>query len=249
MQDSNVWWIGLQLWIYLLLRRTAARPGAAPCLRPFIYSLLTASVLASSARTPAVFSYLPEWRYAAADFEHIARHSSHIAFFSAEPALDGSGALDGLRDRVPGAGSAALRDARAAADAHGAKLLLCLGGNGRSGGFSGTARNPRRRASLVRNVVAAVKQLNLDGIDWNWEYPGASSPSSSSPLPLDPPANSAPLSLGNSSSTLRSTTGSEEHSRTTLFSSRPSGTRSQTSCATRSARCALKDSRRSGEAS
>ena len=115
----------------------------------------------------AVAGYLPEWRYQGASFDAMFRHLTHLIFFSIEPLTDGS--LSGL-DRLPG--DDVLAAARAAAAAHGTKLLICLGGNGRSGGFSAASRNRASRARLVRSVVKLVTRLQLDGVDYNWEYPG-----------------------------------------------------------------------------
>jgi len=49
---------------------------------------------------------------------------------------------------------------------------LCLGGNGRSGGFSVMVRNSKNRKRFVENLVKLLNTLELDGVDYNWEYPG-----------------------------------------------------------------------------
>lgn len=138
---------------------------------------LASAALAAAAATAAppppasfsVFGYLPEWRYSGANFDALFAHLSHLAFFSAEPHPDGSGRLSGL-DRLPPA--TALADAHAAAARHGTRLLLCLGGNGRSAGFGPTARRKTPRARLAKAVAELVVDKGLDGVDLNWEYPG-----------------------------------------------------------------------------
>ena len=114
-------------------------------MRPAALALLTLLAAAVSASLrPAVVGYLPEWRYNAASFTHLCRHLTHLVFFSVEPQPDGS--LNGL-DRLPG--PEVLASAYAGRQAFGTKLLLCLGGNGRSSGFSVAARDTDTRKRLV----------------------------------------------------------------------------------------------------
>jgi len=128
-----------------------------------------ASTAASAAGGFSVFGYLPEWRYSGANFERLFAHLSHLAFFSIEPHPSGSGALYGL-DRAPKRELAA--EARLAARRHGTRLLLCVGGNGRSGGFSATVRDAKARRRFAKALVKFAVGLGLDGCDLNWEYPG-----------------------------------------------------------------------------
>jgi chitinase len=115
----------------------------------------------------SVASYLPEWRYEGANWDEIARHSTHVILFSLEPSRDG-GLL--ALDRLPRA--ELMADAVAAAAKHGAELLLCFGGNGRSNGFSAMVRSDAARARFVASATALVEKHGLHGIDYNWEYPG-----------------------------------------------------------------------------
>ena len=131
--------------------------------------LLIAQAVSASARSEdvAVVGYLPEWRYEGANYDVIATHVSHLLFFSLEVLPDGGiGALD----RLPSA--AILAEARIAADRHGTELLVCFGGNARSAGFSPMVRSDTARARFVANVLALIERLKLDGVDYNWEYPG-----------------------------------------------------------------------------
>jgi hypothetical protein len=117
----------------------------------------------------AYIGYLPEWRYAGANYRTLAAHLSHLLLFSAEPLPTGE--LSGL-DRLPP--PAQLAEARAAATAAGCQLLVCFGGNGRSSGFSAMTRSSTARARFVKAAAALVARERLDGIDINWEYPGYS---------------------------------------------------------------------------
>lgn len=128
-------------------------------------------LLPSAALAPlvpvSVVGYLPEWRYSGASFDTLFKHLSHLVFFSLEPTADGE--LVGL-DRLPNA--EVLAAAQEARRTHGTRLLLCLGGNGRSAGFSAASRDAAARARLVQRIAGVVVAQELDGWDCNWEYPG-----------------------------------------------------------------------------
>jgi len=117
----------------------------------------------------AVVSYLPEWRYEGANWETICEHSTHLLLFSPEP--DAKGNIVAL-DRIPR--KELLEEARRAATRHGTQLMLSFGGNGRSDGFSGMSRKKKARARFVEKLVVLLDKLDLDGVDYNWEYPGYS---------------------------------------------------------------------------
>jgi GH18 family chitinase len=131
---------------------------------------ITAAVaaVAITSNNFSVVAYLPEWRYAGANFDAMAEAGvTHLIFFSVEPAADGGVAG---ADREPPAD--VLAAAQAARAAHGMRLLLCVGGNGRSAHFSRVARAPARRRAFARALAERVAALSLDGVDLNWEYPG-----------------------------------------------------------------------------
>ena len=94
------------------------------------------------------------------------RYVSHLIFFSVEPGKDGS--VAGL-DRLPP--NDVLAAAVAARAAHGMKLLLCAGGNGRSSHFSRVSRSPTLRRRFAAALAERVVALGLNGVDLNWEYP------------------------------------------------------------------------------
>jgi len=128
---------------------------------------LISFVMGSTARDFSLVGYLPEWRHEGADFDRLASHLSHLILFSAE--VTPKGDIAGL-DRLPR--PELMAEARKAASKHGTKLLLCLGGNGRSGGFSVMVRNQKNRHSFLASLSMLVEDYQLDGIDYNWEYPG-----------------------------------------------------------------------------
>jgi hypothetical protein len=124
---------------------------------------------ANNNRNFSVVSYLPEWRYEGANFNTICKHSTHLIFFSIEPGKDGN--IIGL-DRFPK--DYVLLPAIKASKEYGCKLLICFGGNGRSTHFSTVTRNKKLRNKFIKNVYKLIEKYNLDGVDYNWEYPGHS---------------------------------------------------------------------------
>lgn len=92
---------------------------------------------------------------------------SHLILFSVEILPSGSiGALD----RIPSPMN--LRAARSAAAKNGCRLMLCVGGNGRSAGFPSMVARKELRARFVKELVVLLDELGLHGVDYNWEYPG-----------------------------------------------------------------------------
>ena len=90
---------------------------------------------------------------------------THLMFFSFEVSADGS--LTAL-DRLPR--KAMRREARGAC----ARILLCVGGNGRSAGFSQAVSRRATRKRLIGALLKLCERHGYDGVDFNWEYPGFS---------------------------------------------------------------------------
>lgn len=112
-------------------------------------------------------AYLPEWRYEGANWETISTHVTHLLLFSLEPSATGTITA---WDRYPR--RELFDQAREATRKHGTELLICFGGNGRSDGFSRMVRSKKRRARFLRDLAKLIEKDGLDGVDYNWEYPG-----------------------------------------------------------------------------
>lgn len=61
----------------------------------------------------------------------------------------------------------------ARAHANGVRFIVMMGGGIQSGGFSSMAANPAYRANFVNNLVTWMRTYGYDGINFDWEYPGA----------------------------------------------------------------------------
>jgi len=114
-----------------------------------------------------VVGYMPEWRHEGADFTRLSLHLTHLIFFSLE--ITPKGDITAL-DRLPR--PELMEEARQAAATNNMKLLVCFGGNGRSGGFSVMTRNEKNRKRFITNLLDLMEKFGLDGVDYNWEYPG-----------------------------------------------------------------------------
>ena len=115
----------------------------------------------------AVAAYLPEWRYEGANWNTIAKHTTHLILFSLE--ISKNGDITAL-DRFPR--PKLYKEARIATKKHNCKLLICFGGNGRSDGYSSMTRSKTARRNFISNLQQFLIQHDLDGVDYNWEYPG-----------------------------------------------------------------------------
>jgi len=132
-----------------------------------LFAVYCSLVTAKTPRDFSVVAYLPEWRYEGANWDTIFGTVTHLILFSIEVSPRGElGALD----RIPR--PELLNEAKEARTKHQKKLLLCVGGNGRSAGFGPMVTSPSTRATFISRLVSICKEKGLDGVDYNWEYPG-----------------------------------------------------------------------------
>lgn len=121
----------------------------------------------AEARVFSVVAYLPEWRFEGANYDTIFQTVTHLILFSIE--VSPTGELSAL-DRVPR--NYLLKKALTASKRYERKLMICVGGNGRSAGFSPVVKSATARQRFISNLVKLCKEKQLDGVDYNWEYPG-----------------------------------------------------------------------------
>lgn len=110
-----------------------------------------------------VAGYLPDYRAANFDPE-AARGLTDLIVFSAEPTAEGGLDASRLR-RVPWDRLRAFRDET------GARLILSVGGWGRSGGFAAMTASPKARSAFVEAAAAFCAERGLEGLDLDWEHP------------------------------------------------------------------------------
>lgn len=91
-----------------------------------------------------------------------------ILYFSVEPAADGTVVAHQLDGQVT---REVARLHAACEDRGGVRILLCVGGWGRSAGFAQATADDAKRARLVANLAALCETHGFDGIDYDWEHP------------------------------------------------------------------------------
>jgi GH18 family chitinase len=130
----------------------------------FLLLLLLVGRLAVSLATDlVVMGYVPEYRFGGVDFDVLATRTNVLTLFSLE--LDAASRLVGT-DRFP---ADVMDRARAAKLKHGTKLLVSLGGGGRSTYFRSTLNSFVFSERLAATLAAFVAQNGLDGVDVDWE--------------------------------------------------------------------------------
>jgi len=110
-----------------------------------------------------VVAYLPEYR--AGEFEPAeGRALTDLVIFSAAAGDDGAIDLGSL-SRFPWAKARQLKKESRT------RLILCVGGWGRSKGFPGVAANAAKRKAFAESAVRICLERRLDGVDLDWEHP------------------------------------------------------------------------------
>ena len=128
-----------------------------------LLSLFLSFALLPKGESAQVIGYLPHYRAGAIDalpYEIL----TDLIFFSVEPRADGS--IDSS-DAKP----ATLRKLTTLAKPKKVKVHLCVGGWGKSKGFSKMAADPNARLAFARNLTAFLKKHELEGADVDWEHP------------------------------------------------------------------------------
>lgn len=108
--------------------------------------------------------YLPTYRIAAVRPE-VARHLTDVVFFSLEPSPVGE--IVG-RERIT---PEALRLLKEMKTRHRVRVLVTVGGWGRSDGFPALAADPKARQAFVAALLALCREHGFGGVDYDWEHP------------------------------------------------------------------------------
>ncbi len=128
-----------------------------------VFGLLVAATVISSAPTPVLAGYLPAWAVERTP-EQSYSLVTDVLYFSIQPEADGKLNLKDIE--LPQLDELAKKKAK-----HGFRLLLCVGGWGRSEHFAKVAADQGLRRVFVGELVKFADQHKLDGIDLDWEHP------------------------------------------------------------------------------
>lgn len=119
----------------------------------------------------AVVGYVPEYRFHSMDWDGAVSQTTHLVLFSLEPTAEGDvSALERLQFAMEpnGAFMGSLHRAGASAP----KVLISIGGAGRSEHFPSIASMAKRRKRFARRLAKLLADNPaLAGVDLDWEVP------------------------------------------------------------------------------
>lgn len=116
-------------------------------------------------REPVVAAYLPDYRMNAIDPDALwIEPVTDLIYFGLVMPEDGVFKADAINPEH-------LQTIKTLQRRSGCRLLLCIGGWGRSDGFSKVAADPTQRAKMIESLATLCQELGFDGIDYDWEHP------------------------------------------------------------------------------
>jgi len=128
-----------------------------------LVTLFLSLVLWAKGEPAKVTGYLPHYRAGVIDalpYDLL----TDIVYFSIAPGTNGS--IDSSHAQPE-----TLKKLTTLAKPKGVKVHVCVGGWGKSKGFSKMAADSVTRSGFVRNLTAFLKKHELDGADIDWEHP------------------------------------------------------------------------------
>ena len=108
-----------------------------------------------------VIGYLPEYRQLNAEW---GKCLTDLVYFSIRPMPDGGLDTSALNTET-------LRMLRGMRTTYGTRIHISVGGWNRSDNFSPMATRPQSRKKFVRNLLSFCLENDLDGVDFDWEFP------------------------------------------------------------------------------
>jgi hypothetical protein len=116
-----------------------------------------------------IIGYLPEYRKLEPTWGNCL---TDIIFFSLQPLPDGKLDTSRLKPNV----LESLLDVK---ERHGTRIHISLGGYKRSDNFAPMSTDARTRRAFVKNLTDFCVKNNIDGVDFDWEFPSGVAESSS----------------------------------------------------------------------
>ena len=108
-------------------------------------------------------AYLPDYRINGIEWASLAEHLTDIIIFSVQ--ISPSGDIKGLERVQHGLAQAAKQKAVTPK----LRVLLSVGGGGRSEGFPFVSKRSKDRKNFVKKLIMLCNEQGLDGIDFDWE--------------------------------------------------------------------------------
>ena len=112
---------------------------------------------------PVIVGYLPQYSVARVSEEALGQ-CTDVAYFSLEPNEDGT-----LNEK--NFSSSHMEKLVGAQKKYGFRLLITVGGWGRSAGFPAATATAEGQKNLASNLVDWCEEYGFDGVDYDWEHP------------------------------------------------------------------------------
>eukprot|EP01071_Lankesteria_metandrocarpae_P001779 Lankesteria_metandrocarpae@DN1877_c0_g1_i1.p1 len=115
-----------------------------------------------------IFGYVPEYRLEGIDWQFVFERTTHVALFSVEASPRGEVVVHG---NIPGHDSAQWQEIKSLARGQKTKLLVTVGGAGRSTGFTTVLNNRDVQQKFLKRVSEFAERMELDGLDFDITIP------------------------------------------------------------------------------
>ncbi|KID83692.1 chitinase [Metarhizium guizhouense ARSEF 977] len=129
--------------------------------RPVLLAAVLSHLAPALAAPPIIVGYYPTWKHDVLSKLDLANYTHiNVAF-----------ALPDEKANLAFEGEAMMPEIVPKLQAHNTKVLVSVGGWTGSAFFSNITR-PEMSETFANNVIELMEKHNLDGIDFDWEYPG-----------------------------------------------------------------------------
>jgi hypothetical protein len=128
----------------------------------------TAAKIAAQTQVGLVVGYAPDYRldHISTQWPIIQPYLTDVILFSVSVKPGGALDLDLLGEERAKTFAANVR-----ASGEAPRVLICVGGGGRSSGFMDAARSPQSRKEFASAVSKLLRAVSADGVDLDWEAP------------------------------------------------------------------------------
>eukprot|EP00298_Acanthocystis_sp_HF-20_P005109 c15377_g1_i2.p1 GENE.c15377_g1_i2~~c15377_g1_i2.p1 ORF type:complete len:166 (+),score=42.51 c15377_g1_i2:24-521(+) len=110
-----------------------------------------------------IVGYLPEYRFYI-DVEKASEYLTDLILFSVAPTHDGDLDTSFLQPNM-------FERVQKIKSTHKIRVLICIGGAGRSNGFESATKDRQKRQKLISSLLTLVQKYSFDGVDFDWEAP------------------------------------------------------------------------------
>ncbi|CAE7495820.1 chiB1 [Symbiodinium natans] len=133
-------------------------------------NVLVLGCLAWPSQSFAVVGYVPDYRFGDIDWSKVVARTSHVVLFSLTPTEQGLEGTPIIRNLLHP--QSPLSQALERQGAEAPKVLVSIGGAGRSQGFSAAVSSKKGRKRMVKLILDLLNEVpQLAGVDFDWQVP------------------------------------------------------------------------------